>query len=114
MISAFGYLHERKIVHRDVKTANMLVDGKANLLVCDFGLAHQFKSDDEWLTKTCGTPSTWAPEVIKKEKYRMMPDWWSVGIILYEMMCKRKPFDLPKMENKDSMEAKKWAEEQSR
>jgi serine/threonine protein kinase len=40
IISAFGYLHERKIVHRDVKTANMLVDGDANVVVCDFGLAH--------------------------------------------------------------------------
>jgi serine/threonine protein kinase len=40
IISAFGYLHERNIVHRDVKTANMLIDGKANLVVCDFGLAH--------------------------------------------------------------------------
>ena len=36
-----------------------------------------------------------APEVIKGEEYRCMPDWWSVGIVLYEMMCKEKPFDKP-------------------
>jgi serine/threonine protein kinase len=65
IISAFGYLHEKKIVHRDVKMANILIDEHSNLKVCDFGLAHQFKSDDEELDKCCGTPTTWAPEVIK-------------------------------------------------
>ena len=64
IISAFGYLHDKKIVHRDVKMANILIDDKANLKICDFGLAHQFTSDDEMLTKCCGTPTTWAPEVI--------------------------------------------------
>ena len=44
----------------------------------------------------------------------MMPDWWSVGIILYEMMCKRKPFDLPKMTNVEGLEDKKWADAQSK
>lgn len=94
--------------------ANILIDDNANLMVCDFGLAHQFKSDDEWLDKCCGTPTTWAPEVIQNQKYRMMPDWWSVGVILYQFMCKRSPFDLPKMENNDKLDEKEWAAEQSK
>ena len=49
-----------------------------------------------------------APEVICGEKYRMMPDWWSVGIVLYEMMSKRKPFDLPEMENTDNLDQDAW------
>ena len=56
----------KNIVHRDVKMANILIDSNANLQVCDFGLAHMFKSDIETVTKCCGTPSTWAPEVINE------------------------------------------------
>ena len=44
----------------------------------------------------------------------MMPDWWSVGIILYQFMNKRSPFDLPKMENDKKLEAKEWVTEQNK
>ena len=71
----------------------MLIDEKANLLICDFGLAYEFKKPNETTHKQCGTLTTMAPEVIKGEEYRCMPDWWSVGIVIYEMMCKEKPFE---------------------
>lgn len=102
MISAFGYLHERNIVHRDIKADNMLIDDRANLLVCDFGLAYKFKNSTETTKTGCGTPTTIAPELLRNEEYRLMPDWWSVGIVIYEMMCKRKPFEVPALPSDDA------------
>jgi serine/threonine protein kinase len=46
--------------------ANILVDKKGYLKICDFGLCKRFKSSDDWATVCCGTPTTWAPEVIKE------------------------------------------------
>ena len=63
--------------------ANILIDGNANLQVCDFGLAYKFKTNEETVNHGCGTPTTWAPEVIMTQPYRFMPDWWSVGIVIY-------------------------------
>lgn len=63
--------------------ANILIDGQANLKICDFGLAHKFQSKTDTVVKYCGTATTWAPEVIGEKPYRFMPDWWSVGIVIY-------------------------------
>ena len=91
--------------------ANILIDENANLKICDFGLAWRFKGDDDYLNKCCGTPTTWAPEVIDCKEYRMMPDWWSVGIIIYQFMCHRTPFELPEMKNDKNLDDDAWRKE---
>ena len=114
IISGVGRLHEKKIVHRDLKMANILVDKKGYLKICDFGLCKKFQKEDDYTTSCCGTATTWAPEVIKEEKYRMMPDWWSVGIILFQFMNKKTPFDEPKMENTNNLDKSAWKKQQSK
>jgi serine/threonine protein kinase len=76
-----------------MKESNILLDEKSNLKICDFDLAHQFKTDDETITKDCGTAGYRAPEQVRKEAYRMMPDWWALGVILYNLMMRVKPFE---------------------
>ena len=62
--------------------ANVLIDGDGYLKLADFGIAHEIP-DEQFINHEAGTYKTMAPEVIKREQYRFMPDWWSVGIVLY-------------------------------
>jgi len=90
---ALHYLHCLNIVHRDIKPENILLsDGGENpvLKLCDFGLARVVPK--EGLTQPCGTPTYVAPEVIKEEKYGVAADWWSLGVILYLLLCGFPPF----------------------
>jgi len=90
---ALHYLHNLNIVHRDIKPENILLsDGSENpvLKLCDFGLARVVPK--EGLTQPCGTPTYVAPEVIKEEKYGVAADWWSLGVILYLLLCGFPPF----------------------
>tara|TARA_B110000285_G_C14945360_1_gene524060 strand:- start:179 stop:865 length:687 start_codon:yes stop_codon:yes gene_type:complete len=76
-----------------MKELNILIDGNTNVQLCDFGLAYRFKDETDTLTACCGTPGYWSPEQVKKEPYRMMPDWWTLGVIVYRMMEKKGPWD---------------------
>ena len=72
--------------------ANILNDEDAYIKLCDFGLAKELKQGTT-SNNCCGTATTMAPEVIKHENYRLMPDWWSVGIVIYQLMMGSSPFD---------------------
>ena len=91
MIEAIGYLHSKDLIHRDVKHANILIDRQGYLKLCDFGITRKLKKN-EFCNDKVGSRITWAPEVIKMEKYNRMPDWWSVGIMIFQLMCKDTPF----------------------
>ena len=80
--------------------ANILIDKNSDLKICDFGLAYQFKGNEE-INQYGGTVTTMAPEVIKQENYRLMPDWWSVGIIIYQLMMLKDPFKEPLLKGDD-------------
>ena len=87
--AAFEYLHERKIVYRDLKPENLLLDGKGYLKVVDFGFAKLIK-DRTWTL--CGTPEYLAPETIRNKGHGKGVDWWALGILIYEMMTGFPPF----------------------
>lgn len=90
VIQAIGYLHSQKIVHRDLKLENILVQKDGYLKIIDFGLAKMLQED---FTKSyCGTAEYIAPEMIGGEGYDQMVDWWSVGILIYEMLFGITPF----------------------
>lgn len=86
------YLHNRDIIHRDLKPHNMLLsEDKKNLKIADFGFARVI--GNEALTATlCGSPLYMAPEVLRGDSYGAKADLWSVGVILYEMVCGERPF----------------------
>ena len=80
--SAFAYLHARKVVHRDLKPENLLFDRDGYLKLVDFGFAKVVR--DRTFT-LCGTPEYLAPEIISNKGHGLGADWWTLGILLYEM-----------------------------
>ncbi|XP_043711642.1 CBL-interacting serine/threonine-protein kinase 21-like isoform X2 [Telopea speciosissima] len=93
LIDAVDYCHSRGVYHRDLKPENLLLDGKGNLKVSDFGLSALRKPGD-LLSTACGSPCYVAPEVIAYKKYDgASADIWSCGVILFELLAGRLPFD---------------------
>ena len=96
---ALEYLHTKGIVYRDLKPENILMDDKGYLRLADFGMAKKLK-DEEKAMSFCGTPEYLAPEIITMEGHDKNADWWSFGILLFEMLCGLPPFYV---ENLDKM-----------
>ncbi|RHZ87854.1 hypothetical protein Glove_29g195 [Diversispora epigaea] len=94
LIQGVDYLHQMKIVHRDLKLENLLLDAAQNLVITDFGFARKFGESDR-IGSPCGTPYYLAPEVIMQEGLYAgrAGDIWSCGIILYIMLMGAYPFN---------------------
>ena len=87
------YLHKQGVVHRDLKPANILMDNTGHIRLADFGMAkinENINKRDEWRSGG-GTPDYWAPEVEYGNKQSKEVDWWSFGILLYEMITGQRP-----------------------
>ena len=78
-------------MHRDLKLENLMVDVDGYLKVIDYGLARVLLPG-QLSRSMCGTPQYMAPEVVKGEQYSFAADWWSVGVIMYEMITGFNPF----------------------
>ncbi|KAL3846793.1 hypothetical protein ACJMK2_017749 [Sinanodonta woodiana] len=89
IVSALDYLHARSIVYRDLKPENLLLDREGHLKITDFGFAKKLL-DRTWTL--CGTPEYLAPEIIQSKGYNKAVDWWSLGILIYEMLVGYPPF----------------------
>ena len=88
---ALEYLHSKGIVYRDLKPENILMDDKGYLRLADFGMAKKLQGDEKAMS-FCGTPEYLAPEIITMEGHDKNADWWSFGILLFEMLCGLPPF----------------------
>ena len=86
------YLIDNRIFHRDLKPHNILINEKGELKIADFGFARHFESDN-MIETLCGTPLYMAPEIMKKQRYTTKSDLWSVGVILYQMLFGKRPYD---------------------
>jgi len=88
---ALGYLHTHGIVYRDLKPENVLIDQDGHLALTDFGLTKHLRKGE--ITRTfCGTPEYVAPEMIKECGHDKNVDWWSTGILCYELVLGAPPF----------------------
>jgi serine/threonine protein kinase len=103
---ALACLHSHDIIYRDLKPENILLDAQGHLRLTDFGLSKDgvTGAGAEGGTHTfCGTPEYLAPEILQQKGHGKAVDWWSLGTLLYEMMCGLPPFydtNIQRMYNK--------------
>ncbi|XP_062864520.1 maternal embryonic leucine zipper kinase-like [Trichomycterus rosablanca] len=95
IVSALAYVHSQGYAHRDLKPENMMLDEKNNIKLIDFGLCAKPEGGlGTALIEGCGTPPYLAPEVIDEQPYHgAEADVWSLGVVLYVMLCGYLPFD---------------------
>ena len=94
VLLAIEYLHKNGYIYRDLKPQNILIDKDGNIKLTDFGLSKMLSEGKNTTDTLCGTPEYLAPEIIKGEPYTKCVDWFSFGILLYEMICGKLPFKL--------------------
>lgn len=89
IICIFEYLHSKNIIYRDLKPENILIDRLGYLKLTDFGFAKVVEGRTYTL---CGTPEYLSPEIILNKGHGKPVDWWTLGVLLYEMIAGIDPF----------------------
>ena len=89
VVSMFSYMHSLRVVYRDLKPENLLLDAQGYLKLVDFGFA-KVLIDRTWTL--CGTPEYLAPEIVLNKGHGFAADWWCVGILAFECLTGTTPF----------------------
>ncbi|XP_076640385.1 serine/threonine-protein kinase SIK3 isoform X2 [Colletes latitarsis] len=98
IVLAVRYLHQQRVVHRDLKAENLLLDADNNIKLADFGFSNEYTPGVP-LSTWCGSPPYAAPEIFEGKQYDgPRADVWSLGVVLYILVCGALPFDGPTMQ----------------
>uniref|UniRef100_F7GFA9 Serine/threonine-protein kinase PLK n=1 Tax=Monodelphis domestica TaxID=13616 RepID=F7GFA9_MONDO len=93
VIAALCYLHQRGVLHRDLKLGNFFITENMELKLGDFGLAARLEPQDQRKKTICGTPNYLAPEVLLRQGHGPESDVWSLGCVMYTLLCGNPPFE---------------------
>merc|ERR1712166_587194 len=95
MCLGMKHVHDRKIIHRDLKGANVFLTKKGIVKIGDFGIAKVLSHTIQKARTMVGTPYYLSPEIVQSKPYNSKTDIWSMGVMLYELCALKPPFDAP-------------------
>uniref|UniRef100_A0A8B9K0H9 Protein kinase C n=1 Tax=Astyanax mexicanus TaxID=7994 RepID=A0A8B9K0H9_ASTMX len=92
IICGLQFLHSKGVIYRDLKLDNVMLDKDGHIKIADFGMCKENMIGENRATTFCGTPDYIAPEILLGQKYTFSVDWWSFGVLVYEMLIGQSPF----------------------
>ncbi|KAK9719527.1 Serine/threonine-protein kinase [Basidiobolus ranarum] len=92
LLTALEHLHSYNVIYRDLKPENILLDYNGHIALCDFGLCKLNMAETDTTNTFCGTPEYLAPELLYGQGYTKTVDWWTFGVLLFEMLTGLPPF----------------------
>ena len=98
MALGIKHVHDRKVLHRDLKTQNIFMNSNGSIQIGDFGIARVLQHTQDCARTAIGTPYYLSPEICQNKPYNQKSDIWALGCILYEMVTLRHAFDADSME----------------
>lgn len=97
IVSGVKYLHDSRIIHRDLKLGNLFLNDQLHVKIGDFGLATRITFEGERKMSLCGTPNYLAPEILLRKGHSYEVDIWSLGCIMYTLLVGQPPFETKSM-----------------
>src|SRR5690349_4830385 len=93
IVNGVKYLHDNRIIHRDLKLGNLFLNDDLHVKIGDFGLATRIEYDGERKKTLCGTPNYIAPEILNKKGHSYEVDIWSIGCVMFTLLVGQPPFE---------------------